>query len=75
MRDGESSQPNAERAAPAGSPVPSPCIGVCRLDAAGAACEGCLRTLEEIAGWSRMDDAAREQVWQAIARRAADARR
>ncbi|MBL8378391.1 MAG: DUF1289 domain-containing protein [Burkholderiales bacterium] len=51
-------------------PVASPCIGICRLDEGGAKCVGCLRTLEEIAAWSRMDDAARKQVWAAIRRRA-----
>lgn len=51
-------------------PVASPCIGICRLDAAGEKCSGCLRTLEEIAGWSRMDDAARERVWASIRQRA-----
>ena len=34
-------------------PVPSPCISVCRMDAASGLCEGCLRTLDEIAAWSR----------------------
>lgn len=30
---------------------PSPCIGVCRIDAASGQCQGCRRTLEEIADW------------------------
>jgi predicted Fe-S protein YdhL (DUF1289 family) len=29
----------------------SPCIGICRIDAATGLCEGCLRTLGEIADW------------------------
>lgn len=33
------------------SPVLSPCTGVCTMDADGY-CMGCLRTLDEIAGWS-----------------------
>lgn len=32
--------------------VPSPCINVCRMDEATGFCEGCLRTLDEIACWS-----------------------
>jgi len=32
--------------------IPSPCINVCRMDAANRFCEGCRRSLEEIAGWS-----------------------
>jgi predicted Fe-S protein YdhL (DUF1289 family) len=40
-------------------------------DATGL-CEGCLRTLDEIAAWSVLDDVARRAVWDAIAcRRAA----
>jgi predicted Fe-S protein YdhL (DUF1289 family) len=30
---------------------PSPCIGVCRIAAATGLCEGCRRTLGEIADW------------------------
>ncbi|MGA1318970.1 MAG: DUF1289 domain-containing protein, partial [Rubrivivax sp.] len=29
--------------------VPSPCINVCRIEPASGWCEGCARTLEEIA--------------------------
>ncbi len=51
-------------------PVPSPCVSVCRMAPASGLCEGCLRTLDEIAGWRRMDDAGRRAVWRRIARRA-----
>lgn len=44
----------------------SPCIRVCRLDASGRVCTGCLRTLEEIAGWSRYSDAERARVLQRL---------
>lgn len=54
------------------SPLPSPCIGVCRIDARTALCEGCLRTRDEIAQWSVFDDASRRTVWQAIGRRRRD---
>jgi predicted Fe-S protein YdhL (DUF1289 family) len=50
--------------------VPSPCSGVCRIDAASGRCEGCLRTLDEIAGWSRMEDAGKRRVWRTIGLRA-----
>ncbi len=33
---------------------PSPCINVCRMDARTGLCEGCLRTIGEIAAWSGM---------------------
>ena len=32
--------------------VASPCINVCRMDAESGYCEGCRRTLDEIASWS-----------------------
>ncbi len=32
--------------------VASPCVKICRMDAATGYCEGCGRTLEEIASWS-----------------------
>ncbi|HEY0879316.1 MAG TPA: DUF1289 domain-containing protein, partial [Zeimonas sp.] len=52
-------------------PVPSPCISVCRIEPASGLCEGCLRTLDEIALWGSMDDELRRDVWTAIdARRA-----
>lgn len=43
--------------------VPSPCVDVCRLDARTGWCEGCARTIDEIAAWGRLDDEARRQVW------------
>ena len=53
-------------------PVPSPCISVCRIDAASGLCVGCLRNLDEIASWSALDDAARRAVFDAIAARRAE---
>ena len=50
-------------AAGAARDVPSPCVSICRMDAATGRCEGCLRTLDEIAAWSRMDDGQKQQVW------------
>jgi len=46
--------------------VASPCVDVCRMDPARGLCEGCHRSLDEIAGWSRMDDAERRAVWARI---------
>jgi predicted Fe-S protein YdhL (DUF1289 family) len=54
-------------------PVPSPCIQVCRIDADSGWCDGCQRSLDEIAAWSTMDEAARRAVWrQVLVRRDAD---
>jgi predicted Fe-S protein YdhL (DUF1289 family) len=50
--------------------VPSPCTAVCRIDAATGWCEGCFRTLDEIAAWGRLPDADRRGVWAHIERRA-----
>jgi predicted Fe-S protein YdhL (DUF1289 family) len=55
--------------------VPSPCVSLCRIDERTGLCVGCLRTLEEIAGWTAFDDEQRRQVWIAIAGRRADAPR
>jgi uncharacterized protein len=49
--------------------VPSPCVSVCRMDAVTRWCEGCLRDIDEIAGWAGMDDAARVVVWHRIEHR------
>ena len=34
--------------------VPSPCVNVCRMNPDSALCEGCYRTIDEIAAWSAM---------------------
>jgi len=34
--------------------VASPCINVCRMNPETGLCEGCQRTLDEIAAWSGM---------------------
>ena len=53
------------------SSLPSPCIDVCRMHAASGWCEGCCRTLVEIAEWSTMPDRAKQGVWKQLpARRA-----
>ena len=46
-----------------GAPVPSPCIDVCRIDARSGRCQGCRRTLDEIAAWSGLDDGGRRAIW------------
>jgi predicted Fe-S protein YdhL (DUF1289 family) len=46
--------------------VPSPCINVCRMEAASGWCEGCQRTLPEIAAWSGLSDADKRAIWKAL---------
>jgi uncharacterized protein len=52
-----------------GSRVASPCTNVCRLDPATGWCLGCRRSLDEIATWSALDDAARRAVWARLPQR------
>lgn len=42
--------------------VVSPCIGICRIDVRSGWCEGCYRTRDEIAAWSRLCDDQRRQI-------------
>ena len=49
--------------------VPSPCVSICKVDSATEFCEGCFRTLDEIAAWGRLDDETKREVWQLIAQR------
>jgi uncharacterized protein len=51
------------------APVPSPCINVCRMHPTAGVCEGCLRTLDEIGAWSRMDEHAKRAVWLQLSQR------
>ncbi|CAG1019234.1 hypothetical protein BURC_04100 [Burkholderiaceae bacterium] len=50
-------------------PVPSPCTSVCRMSERTGWCEGCFRTIGEIAAWSVMDDAEKRAVWRLLAER------
>ena len=50
-------------------PVPSPCVSVCRMDPASGLCEGCFRTLDEIAAWSRMAAVDKRAAWALITQR------
>jgi len=52
--------------------VPSPCVGICRLDEAGERCVGCLRTLSEVTAWGRLDPAERALVLLRTRRSGAD---
>ena len=49
--------------------VSSPCINVCKMDPQSGLCQGCLRTLDEIAAWGRADDTARLRILTAVAGR------
>lgn len=46
-----------------GKHVSTPCQSVCIMHPDTGWCEGCLRTIDEIAAWSRMDNPAKLAVW------------
>jgi predicted Fe-S protein YdhL (DUF1289 family) len=53
-------------------PVPSPCNTNCHYDADLGVCQGCFRTLDEVARWLDMTWEEREQVMERVARRRGD---
>lgn len=50
--------------------IKTPCVQVCVLDRQERLCIGCLRTGEEIAGWTSMTDAERERIMAELPARA-----
>jgi len=64
---------NGTVGSPAPGAVASPCIDVCRMDAEGRFCVGCLRTLDEIAGWVAFGDDEKRAVIARLAERRARA--
>lgn len=46
--------------------VESPCVKLCQVHPDARICVGCLRTLEEIGGWSRMTPDERRAVIDAL---------
>ncbi len=48
--------------APSTRDVPSPCVDVCRMNEATGYCEGCWRTIDEIAGWPVMTPEEKRKV-------------
>lgn len=51
------------------SDIPSPCINVCRIDPVQSLCNGCYRTLDEIAIWGLSDNDTKRQIWARVAER------
>ena len=48
------------------SPVASPCNSVCKMDERTGWCLGCMRTIDEIAGWAAFDEEAKRLVCEAL---------
>ncbi len=51
--------------------IASPCVNICRIDAASGQCEGCARTMDEIAGWTSGTPEWRQAVMQQLPARKA----
>ena len=56
----------------AARPVPSPCIGVCRMDESTGWCVGCLRTRDEITDWGLLADRDKLMLWKRLTQRRRD---
>jgi predicted Fe-S protein YdhL (DUF1289 family) len=52
----------------------TPCIKICVIDPVTKLCEGCGRTLSEIAQWGRLSEAERLAVMAVLPKRLADRR-
>ncbi|PLK27029.1 DUF1289 domain-containing protein [Novosphingobium sp. TH158] len=50
---------------------PSPCISICRIDRTTGWCEGCKRTLDEIADWPMLSATQKRAVISQLAGRGA----
>lgn len=55
------------------STIASPCINICTLDAAGASCLGCGRSVDEITRWAFMSNGERADIVEALGLRRAAA--
>lgn len=53
--------------------LPSPCISICRIDQATGWCEGCKRTLEEIADWPMLSNREKRAILERLDERSPQA--
>jgi predicted Fe-S protein YdhL (DUF1289 family) len=49
--------------------VPSPCIGVCKMDDERKWCLGCFRSIEELRAWSTASPDSKREVWREVKQR------
>ena len=42
--------------------IQSPCINICKMDAASGLCLGCYRKLNEVAAWARLSEGERDAI-------------
>lgn len=53
----------------------SPCLGICLMDPRTRICRGCLRTIEEIAGWYTASNKEKRAILELLDKRRAASRR
>lgn len=53
----------------------SPCVNVCRMDAASGWCRGCARRIDEIAGWGSAPESRQREILDQLAERRAELQR
>lgn len=70
MRDGFGESPKQEPPVWTRDEVQSPCINVCVVHPEERLCTGCLRSIDEISGWSKLSDEERAQVLSELPGRA-----
>jgi predicted Fe-S protein YdhL (DUF1289 family) len=51
--------------------IATPCQRICAVDGMSGLCVGCGRTLKEIGGWTRLNDAEREAIMRVLPARLA----
>lgn len=66
----QSFQQRAQTALATRHDVASPCVSICRMDDRSGRCQGCWRTLDEIAQWAQLSDADKRSVWLELMQRA-----
>lgn len=50
--------------------IESPCVKICVVHPEARICTGCYRSIEEIAGWSRLSNEDRAEIIQELPKRA-----
>jgi hypothetical protein len=51
-------------------PIESPCVRLCVVEPESRLCMGCLRSIDEIAAWTRMSDVERRRIMAELPGRA-----
>ena len=51
------------------TPVPSPCINICKMLPETGLCQGCMRTIDEIRAWRHATEDDKRAIWAEIRRR------